>query len=175
MINADDYIFVGKLGKSVGLKGYVNLISLTSFPERFDGMDSFFLTKERKVPLNLKVEDLLENNGRLSVKFCGIDSIAEAEKLMGYRVTIKKEDRFELPENYYYVDDLKECTCYTTAGKALGKIKEVLDNAANDIYIIDYNGKDLLVPVIDKFVKEIDLENKRIVVELIKGMLPDEN
>lgn len=174
MINSDDYIYVGKIGKSVGLDGCLNLVSLTSFPERFNSMKEFFLTKDRAIPLTLQIEKIMYNNNKISVKFKDINSIKDAEKLKDYRITVHKSERYPLPEDYHFVDDLKECYCYDQNDNEIGFIKDVMESAGNDIYIIDYKGKEVLVPVIEEFVKEIDINAKRIKLNLINGMLPDD-
>ncbi len=170
----DEFVFIGTLGKTVGMDGMISVIPLTSFPERFNELKSVFLTKERKTPLNFEVEKTTytSNGSRVNMKLKGIDFIEDAEKLAGYRITIPKSERFELPDNNYYIDELIDCEVYED-NKLLGKVKEVLDMSANDIYLVDYKGKELLIPAIKEFVKKIDISNKRITVQLIDGMLPE--
>lgn len=170
----DEFVFIGTLGKTVGMDGMISVIPLTSFPERFNKLKSVFLTKERKIPLNFEVEKTTytSNGSRVNMKLKSIDFIEDAEKLAGYRITIPKSERFDLPEDNYYIDQLIDCEVYED-DKLLGKVKEVLDMSANDIYLVDYEGKELLIPAIKEFVKKIDISNKRITVQLIDGMLPE--
>jgi len=173
-MNIDDFIFIGMLGKSVGTDGSVNLTPWSSYPERFKEMSSFFLTKEKAVPKKLEIEKLEITTKRISVKFKGIDSIEAANGLSGYRITIPKSERFELPEGQYYIDDLLLCNVYSTDGTLLGKMKDVWDMGPNDIYVVDYQGQELLIPVVDEFIKNIDVKAGKITVQLIEGMLPGE-
>ena len=171
-----EFVFIGTLGKTVGMDGLISVIPLTSFPKRFQKLKSIFLTKERKTPLNFDIEKttFTSNGSRVHMKLKGIDSIEAAEKLAGYRITIPKSERFKLPEDNYYIDELIDCEVYDeNNGELLGKIKDVLDMSANDIYLVDYKGQDLLIPAIREFVKDIDITNKRIEVQLIDGMLPE--
>ena len=172
---ADEYIFIGILGKSVGTDGAVNLTSWSSYPERFEGMTSFFLTKEKAVPKTLEIENLEITVKRIVVKFKGINSIEAASLLNGYRVTIPKSERFELPEGQYYIDDLTSCQVYTVEGTLLGNLTDVWDMGPNEIYVVDYQGQELLIPAVDEFVKNIDITQKRITVQLIDGMLPGDD
>lgn len=171
-MNVDDYIFIGMIGKSVGTDGSVNLTAWSSYPERFQGMKTFFLTKEKAVPRTLDIENLEITSKRISVKFKGINSIEAAAHLSGYRITIPKSERFELPEGQYYIDDLLTCKVFTVEGDLLGNITDVWDMGANDIYVVDYQGKELLIPVVDEFVKDIDIKACRITVQLLDGMIP---
>jgi 16S rRNA processing protein RimM len=170
----DDFIFIGILGGSFGTNGAVNLTSWSSYPERFEDMKSFFLTKEKAVPKTLDIERLEITNKRIVVKFKGVNSIEAANLLNGYRVTIPKSERFELPEGQYYIDDLLTCQAFTVEGELLGNLTDVWEMGPNEIYVVDYQGQELLIPVVDEFIKKIDIDAKRITVQLIDGMLPGE-
>ena len=175
MLNPDDYIFIGIIGRTTKIDGSLTIVPLTTFPERFKDMEEFFLTKEYNSPIMAKVSSITFNKRKITVKLDGIDSIEKAQELMGYRVTIHKDEKAKLPKDYYYHDDLKECKVFSSAGKELGQLTDVLEMSSNDIYVVDYKGKELLIPAISQFIKEIDIEKRKIVVSLIEGMLPDEN
>jgi 16S rRNA processing protein RimM len=175
MINPDDYIFVGKLGRAVGINGSLTIVSLTSFPERFGKMKKFFLTKERKTPHELDVTEVVYQESRIVVRLKGIDTEEKAKSLIGYRITVHKNERVKPPKDCYFIEDLLECEVFEKNGDLIGKMKDVTDMSSNDIYVVDYKGQDVLIPAISQFVKDIDIENKRITVTLINGMLPDEN
>lgn len=171
-MKADRFIDIGELGKTVGLKGAISIIQWTSFPERFEKMETFFLTKEKKVPKNLTVERLFTSGRKLCVKFTGIDSIHDAVKLKGYRITIEKDSREELPEDTFYHDDLIGCDVYDQNDVKVGTIKNVIEQSVNDLYVLDCNGEEVLVPAVKEFVKSIDINSKKVNVHFIEGMLP---
>ena len=175
MINPDDYIFVGKIGKSIGRDGSLTIVPLTSFPERFAKMKSFFLTKEKKTPLELTVEKIDINDSRITEKFKEISTEEKAKELTGYRITVHKKERFKLPEDNYYIEDLLQCEVFDQNDVLVGKMKDIMEQSSNDIYVVDYKGSEVLIPAISQFIKEIDIENKRIKASLIDGMLPDED
>ncbi|MBN2790817.1 MAG: 16S rRNA processing protein RimM [Candidatus Delongbacteria bacterium] len=175
MLNPDDYIFIGIIGKTTKIDGSLTIVPLTTFPDRFMGMDEFFLTKENDSPMTLKVQNVVVGSKKITVKLEGVDSIEKANEMMGYRITIHKDEKADLPKDYYYHDDLKECTVFSSMGEELGKLVNILEMSSNDIYVVDYKGKELLVPAISQFVKEIDIEKRKITVSLINGMLPDED
>jgi len=175
MLNPDDYIFVGIIGRTTNIDGSLTIVPLTTFPERFRDMEEFFLTKENSPPLTVRVQKISYSNSKITVKLEDINSIEKAQEIMGYRITIHINDKADLPEDYYYHDDLKECKVFSSEGEELGPLVKILDMSSNDIYVVDYKGKELLIPAISQFVKEIDIEKRKITVSLINGMLPDEN
>jgi 16S rRNA processing protein RimM len=175
MINPDDYIFVGKIGRTIGINGSLTIVSLTSFPERFGKMKKFFLTKEKKTPFELDVAKVEYLDKLITVSFKGIDTEEKAKLLTGYRITVNKKDRVKPPKGSYFIEDLLECTVYDLNGAVVGKMKDIIEMSSNDIYVIDRGGKEVLIPAISQFIKEVDIENKRIKASLIDGMLPDEN
>lgn len=175
MISPDDYIFVGKLGRTAGLNGSLTIVSLTSFPERFGAMKKFFLTREKRTPFELDVEKVTYHDSRIIVKLKGIDTEEKAKELTGYRITVSKKDRVKPPKDCYFIEDLLECLVYLKSGDLIGKMKDVIDMSSNDIYVVDHKGQDVLIPAIKQFIKDIDIENKRITVQLTDGMLPDED
>lgn len=166
------FIDIGELGKTVGLKGAISIIKWTSFTERFYDLESFFLTKEKRVPKNLIVEKVFTSGKKLCVKFEGIDSIGDAEKLRGYRVTIEKNSREKLPEDTHYYDDLIDCEVFDQNNNKVGIITDILEQTNNEIYVIDCNGEDVLIPAIKEFVVKIDIINKKVNIRFIEGMLP---
>lgn len=187
MLNPEDYIFIGILGKPVGMKGEIFVTPLTSFPERLLLLEELFLTKRGMVPKKIKVKKIrslkngseddfegISEKDKIIFSLEGIDHISKAEELSGYKITIPKSERYELPEGYYYIDDLTGCEVVTVDGETIGKIKDVWEQPSSDIYVVDYKGKDALIPVVDEFVKDIDIENKKITVKLIDGLLPDD-
>ncbi|MBN1971461.1 MAG: 16S rRNA processing protein RimM [Candidatus Delongbacteria bacterium] len=172
--NPDEFICVGVLGKTYGNKGKLNVVSMTSFPERFSEMKTLFLTKDSAIPKNVDVENFEFVSGKICVKISGIDTMSEAEKLTGYRIMIHNSEKFELPEDYTYIDDLIGCQVEDN-GNNIGEIIDVEDMGTNDIYVVSLNGEIYRIPVISEFVKEIIPEKKLVKVELIPGMLPDES
>ena len=115
--------------------------------------------------MNVKYQ---KNN--LIVKFKEIADINEAERYKGLVIRADREDLGELEEGVYYIADLIGLEVYDENGK-VGIIADVFNTGANDIYDIKREGKkNLLLPVIDEAVKEIDMENKRVLVHIMEGL-----
>ena len=101
------------------------------------------------------------------IKLKGIDTIEEAEKLKDTIILMDRENAPELPKGTYYISDLIGFDVYTDEEKYLGKLDDIFQTGANDVYQV---GK-ILLPVIKDVVKQIDTENKKIVVHLLKGLI----
>ena len=94
-----------------------------------------------------------------------------AEELIGKNVFV---DESELPppeENEFYYRDIIGCEVFLTDGTLLGVIEDILATGANDVFVVRGEGKEVLVPVIEDVVKEIDAASKRVVIEAIPGLL----
>jgi 16S rRNA processing protein RimM len=156
---------IGQIVGPHGLKGHVKVQPLTDFLERFAKGSRLRLKGEW-----VTVESYSIHKNRPLIKLSGTDSIGEAEKLQWeYLEAILEE--MELEEDEFLTDDLIGCLVVTTDGRELGTVDDVLTMPAHDVLEIG----EILIPVVKEFVKEIDLEAERITVELIPGMLPDED
>ncbi len=71
----------------------------------------------------------------------------------------------------YFIDDLIACKVFDLDGRSLGRIKDVIQNSSNDVYIIEDKDKEYLIPAVKEFIKEINIEDKRIVIDPIEGMI----
>ena len=82
----------------------------------------------------------------------------------------------KLPEGRYFITDLLGCQVFDAdSGEELGKITDVSETGANDVWHITRNGKEYLVPAIDEVIISVDTENEKIVIRPIKGIFSDEN
>ena len=106
-----------------------------------------------------------------SKKINSINTIKETLKLKKLYLYAKRED-IKLEEGAHFIVDLIGLEVYTEEGKLLGKLKEVLQPGANDVYIVENENKEqILLPVIPDVIKNIDLQSKRIVVHLLEGLI----
>ena len=106
------------------------------------------------------------------LKLGGIDDINDAELYRNKVLTVPREELGELPEGAYYICDLLGCSVVTVDGINLGKIDDVIKTGSNDVYSVKNDeGKQVLIPVIDDVIKKVNLEDKLITVELLKGLI----
>ena len=152
-------IEVGKYVNTFGIKGEIKIYP---YVEYLDKLNYIYLDNKK-----MEIKKLRFKKNVAIVKLKGIDDINEIEPLKGKIVTIDESDKPELPEGTYYNEDVIGMEVYTDDEKYLGKLDDVFNTGANDIYQVG----DILLPVIDDVVKEIDIKNNKIIVHIIKGLL----
>ena len=106
------------------------------------------------------------------LKLKGIETPEEAERLRNSYLKINRKDAKKLPEGTYYIADLIGLDVYTDENKLLGKVDYIYNAGSSDIYVVkDEQGKEILLPAIKEVLKQVDLENKKIIVHIIKGLI----
>ena len=106
------------------------------------------------------------------IKFKGINSIEEAENLRNQYLQIPREDAISLEEGSYYIADLIGANVYTDEGKLIGVLQDIYNTGSNDIYVVkDELGKQTLLPAIKDVIKEISLEENKIIVHILNGLI----
>jgi 16S rRNA processing protein RimM len=159
-----DFIQIGRIVGAFGLKGELKVDPLTDFLDRFQ--------KGTRLRLNgdwVTVESVRMHKGRPLVKLSGIDDATAAEKLQ-WTYLEGEEQELELDEDEYLADDLVGLKVFSTTGELIGEVDAVLAYPAQDILKVG----DIMIPMVQQFIKEIDLEKEKITVELLPGMRPGE-
>ncbi|NLN04225.1 MAG: 16S rRNA processing protein RimM [Clostridiaceae bacterium] len=161
---------IGKIVNAHGIRGELKVIPETEDPNRFKKLKRVWIEKDGIVKeFEYKSCRILEGTILLSLK--GVDTRDEALNLKGAYISVSREDAITLPEGRYFVADLVGCTVYEHTGEILGKVKDVFETGSNDVYdVVNDEGKSILVPALEKVVKLIDIENRKIIVELLPGL-----
>ena len=130
------------------------------------------ITRGNQVVKEVVVESYRTHKNNLLVKFEGIDTVEEAEKFKNLQIKIDSENIEELEENEFYFHEIIGCEVFDEKGQSLGEVVEILTPGANDVWVIkSQNGKEILIPYIEDVVKKIDIENKRIDIEVMEGLI----
>lgn len=166
-----EYFEVGQIVNTNGLKGVVKIKPFTDDIKRFEKLKSIYVQKKQEL-VEFKIEYVRYVKNMVLLKLEGIDTIEEAEKYRNLYLKIKREDAGKLPDGSYYVADILECEVFSKEGDLLGKVDDVFPTGSNDVYVVkDGMGKQILLPAIEAVIKEIDVQNKKIVVDLIEGLI----
>lgn len=170
----EDFLEIGKIANSHGVKGEVKIIPLTDNPERYNDLEWVYIDKEPGLQ-KYDIEGVKYFKGFVILKLKGINSIDDAEKLKGLFLKINRENAVRLPEHCYFICDLIGCEVFEENGSRLGELKNVIGTGSNDVYIVkDEKGKEILIPALKSVVELICIEDKKIVVSLPKGLIDDE-
>ena len=171
MVEDREGIRIAHVVRAHGLRGEVAADMLTDFPERFDDVAEVTLRRgdeERAA----EVEGHRFHKGRVLLKFAGVDSMTDAERLRGFDVVVPEEELHELPEDFYYDFDLVGCAVVTTSGEAVGTVDSVLRTGAAELLSVRRaGGGEVLIPFVDEICPEVDVEARRIVVDPPEGLL----
>ncbi|PRX26659.1 16S rRNA processing protein RimM [Orenia metallireducens] len=166
---AEKLITIGEIIRHQGNKGEVRVKPLTDFIERFEMLDRVYLVKNR-IKKEVYLEDVWYHKQFVILKFEGFDGISEAIDHKGYLIQIAEEEKVELAEDDYYVDEIIGIEVYTKNGEYLGTLQEVLETGANDVYIVNNDGEELLLPAIKDVILNVDLSEQKMVVKLLPGL-----
>jgi 16S rRNA processing protein RimM len=164
------YLAIGQILRAHGLRGELVVRVLTEFPERFDTTEWVFLGNEQEAEA-YRLESYRWHRPNILLKLTGVDDRTEAEKLKGLLVQVPIEEAMPLPEGSYYLYQLVGLEVATTAGEVLGILTNIIETGANDVYVVEQNGRELLLPAIPDVVKSINLEEGRMIVEVMEGLI----
>jgi 16S rRNA processing protein RimM len=164
------YLAIGRVIRAHGLRGEVCVTVLTEFPERFKTTEWVHLGNQfEATPYRLESHRWHKKNVLLTL--AGVTNRTQAEALKGQFVQVPLEEAVPLPEGAYYIYQLIGLEAITTTGQRLGVITDVLETGANDVYVVENNDQEILLPAIADVIKSVDLEKGQIIVEVIDGLI----
>ncbi|MDI3327132.1 MAG: ribosome maturation factor RimM [Alicyclobacillaceae bacterium] len=172
MAQGEAMFTVGVVVGTHGLRGEVRVFPRTDFPEvRFREGSVLWLEGRQGPDEPVRVERARKHKNVYIVKFAGADSISQVESWRGRGLRVPESELMPLPEGTYYIHQLVGCDVFDEAGNRLGELVEVLQPGANDVYVVRRPGaRDLLLPAIPSVIKQVIIEEKRMVVSLLEGL-----
>lgn len=166
-----EYIEIGQIVNKNGLKGVVKVNPFTDDISKFEDLKYVYIQLKNELK-KVKIEQVRYNKNQVLLKLEGIDSIEKAEKYRNFYLKTEKESQEDLGEDTYYIVDLIGLDVYSDKNEYLGKIEDVFPTGSNDVYVVKDNlGKQILIPAIADVVKEVDLKNKKMIINLIPGLI----
>ncbi len=175
------FITLARVIKTQGRKGEVAAMLSTDFPERFATRRKLFALSDtaakpgRGAPQpderrELQLEEHWFHKGMVVLKFAGVDSINDAETLIGCEIQIPRSERAELEAGEFYVSDLVGCQVFD-AGREIGRIKDVQFGSGEAPLLLVQGTKEYMVPFASAYIEKIALEQKRVEMKLPEGLL----
>lgn len=159
------WVTVALLGKTRGNRGEITALALSSKPERYKALREVFLFGAGDP---YQVESAWFHDGTLILKFQGVDSISEAEKLSGAEVRIPAEQRAPLEPGEYFQTDLIGCDVIDSqTGSSLGRVTSWDDSGGPGLLVVEGG---LMIPFARSICIEIDPAARRILVALPEGL-----
>lgn len=166
-----DYLEIGQIVNTFGIKGAVKVNPFTDDITRFEKLKKVLIDKNGKL-IEYEIEEVKYHKNMVMLKFKGIEDITEAEKLRNLYIKINRKDAVKLPKDSYFIVDLLGMEVYSIDNELLGTIYDIFPTGSNDVYVVkDEIGKQILIPALKSVIKNIDFENKKIIVELPEGLI----
>ncbi|HEX3091935.1 MAG TPA: ribosome maturation factor RimM [Candidatus Angelobacter sp.] len=180
MTDEAEFVTIARVSKTQGRHGEVAATLLTDFPELFETRKKLFAlggnaaqsgtssgTKTRR---KLDLDEHWFHKGMVVLKFAGVDSISDAEMLVGSEIQILRSERAALGNDEFYVSDLAGCMV-TDSGREIGRVKDVQFGSGEAPLLVIEGEKEYLVPFAAAYIEKIALEQKRLEMKLPEGML----
>jgi len=166
---------VGKVVNTHGVRGELKVVPQTDFPEeRFaKGSRLIVVNPQNEADrMAVQVESARLNKNVYIVKLKGHVNINEVLPYKGWELKVAEEERKPLDEGEYYYHEIIGCTVITDDEEELGTVSEILAPGANHVWVVERpKGKQVLLPVIDDVILDVDVEAKRIRVHLMEGLI----
>ena len=178
MTNEAEWVLVAHLVRPQGRDGELIAEILTDFPERFAERHQFtLLSPDEKTQRPVELENHWLHKGRVVLKFAGIDSISDAETLRGFDVAIPRDQRAPIDDDSFYIDDLIGCHIINVGTTNAGDIGAIVnvdrETTSTALLVVQAaEGKEeTLIPFAKAYLRKIDIEQKRIEMDLPEGLL----
>ncbi len=166
-----EFIVIGKVVSTQGNKGEVNVLPLTESIDRFKNLDNVFLRNKNSQTV-LNIEKIRIKKETVILKLKDIENIEEAKMIVGSFLEVERKNAVKLPKDTYFIFEIIGLEVYTENNIFLGKIENVINTGSNDIYIVKgENKKELLIPAIREVVKNVNLEKRRITINMVDGLI----
>ncbi|WP_079530613.1 ribosome maturation factor RimM [Halobacillus hunanensis] len=165
---------VGQVINTHGIKGEVKVRRITDFDERFQpGQLLYWVSDEQEHdPQELVVKTHRMHKGFDLISFEDHASINEVEKYRDGFLKVPESDQRPLAEHEFYFHEIIGCKVYLITGEELGEVKEILTPGANDVWVVKrQQQKEILIPYIEKIVKDVNVEEQTVIIDPIEGLL----
>ena len=163
-----NYIQVGKVVNTHGIKGEIKIIPLTDDNKRFEELKSIYIEDENE---EFFIEKVWYKKSNVMLKLKGYDDINDVLKFKDKFILIDKKDSIDLEPDTYFIYNIIGMNVFLKDGTSVGQVKEVLQPGANDVYVIKGDKKEYLIPAVKDIVLSVDIESNKIIIDPIEGMI----
>lgn len=166
-----DCFYLGKIAKKFSYKGEILLYLDTDEPEEYLNLESVFVDiNNNLVPFFIEKASLYKNNF-LRVKFEDVSSEEDANEILTLEVYLPLKFLPKLPDDKFYYHEIIGFTAEDKRLGTIGTIKKVTETAAQPLFVIENNDKEILIPMVDSFILKIDKPNKKIFFDTPIGLI----
>lgn len=164
-------IAVGKIVKTIGVKGECKVALLSDVPGRLEGVADLRVgaTEQRSEPR--VIESVRAHQDGVIIKLKGTDSGTDAERLKGMFLYVPVDQAVRPSDISYFVHEIVGMQVVTEEGTHVGVVSDVWKIPGNDIWLVKADGREIMIPAAREFIRSVDLTQKRITIHVIEGLL----
>ena len=167
----EEFLQVGVITSTHGIRGEVKVFPTTDDTERFRKLRQVLLNTGKEM-LSLEIEGVKFFKQLVILKFKGMDHIDDVERYKKCPLLVTREDALPLGEDEYFIADMIGMEVVTEDGEVFGKLTDVIETGANDVYVIDTKAqKEVLIPAIKQCILHVDVRERRMKIRLMKGLI----
>lgn len=166
-----EFLEIGQIVNTFGIKGMVKVVPFTDDIKRFDKLKNIYISNKNEKK-EYEIEEIKYHKNMVLMKLKGIETPEQANALRQSYLLVDREKEEPLEEGVYYIVDLIGLEVYTDENQLLGNVEDIFNTGSNDVYVVkNKEGKQILLPGIPDVIKNVDLQNKKIIVHLIPGLI----
>ncbi len=167
----EDLLRIGVITTTHGIRGEVKVFPTTDDAGRFDDCDEVILvTKKEQIPLHVERVKYFKNI--VILKFKEFNDINQVEQFRKCDLMVTRENAVPLEEGEFFICDIIGAEVVEENGEPVGTVKDVMETGANHVFVIEMpEGKEVLFPSIPECIKQVDVENKKVVAHIMPGLL----
>jgi 16S rRNA processing protein RimM len=170
-MNKDQCFQIGRVAKVHGLRGEVNVVLDVDYPEDYEGLEHLFLEqKGRLVPYFLE-HFVIQPGGKALMKFEDLNSLDQVEPLVGLEIYLPLTELPQLEEDQYYYHELIGFEVIDENLGLIGPVEIIYDLETQDLLGVTHKGKEVLIPIQDGIIKNVDKAAKKVYCQLPEGLL----
>lgn len=166
----NDYLQVGVITQTHGIRGEVKVFPTTDDPKRFQSLKNVVLNTGRSY-LPLEIESVKYFKQFVILKFKGIDNINDIEKYKKSPLLVSREDAVDLEDDEYFMADMIGMNVVTEDGASFGILTDIMETGANDVYVVETEEHgEVLLPAIKDCILDVDIEERKMTIHVMNGL-----
>lgn len=165
----NEILRVGVIASTHGLRGEVKVFPTTEYPERFDELEDILLDTGRGMK-ELKIRSVRYFKQFVILAFEGLDRIEDVQPFLKKELYVSREDALSLGDDEYYIADLIGLAVIDETEGEIGRITDVLETGANDVYVVKTKEGELLLPAIHSCIMEVNVDEGYVRVRVPAGL-----
>ena len=167
----EDFIEIGYIARAHGIKGEVKAILDVHDIEDYIDRKDIWLGRAPSDPIIYQIKRMVPDGKFVRIAFEDIEDRSAAETLAGNTLLIPQSELPELEEGQYYYYEILGYSVHDSHYGELGKVDDIMDAGHQDLIMMRYKGKEVLIPIVDEVLLKVDKKQKQVHTSLPKGLL----